>query len=269
MAEDAVFTGPVTVNLNTTSEVHIERRAGSIRGLLLSNSAIDAANDIDIAPGSARDSGDTSDLVLPVGITKRLDAAWQAGTDNGGLDAGVKAPSTGYHAFLVGKEGTDDADVIFSTSAINPVLPVGWDARRRIGSFMTDASGNIRPFHQAGGWFTYRDQTPSDGGSINLTTTVLQRLSVPLGVKFECQLFVITSSAPATPGWMLVRDPESGIPPTVGTGYGVYYRNAQVEGFSMRCFTDHSGQVYLKDDTVNGYVQVQVRSYFDHRDEHL
>jgi hypothetical protein len=37
----------------------------------------------------------------------------------------------------------------------------------------------------------------------------------------------------------------------------------------MRVFTDRSGQVYLKDDTANGYVQVQVRWYFYHRDDYI
>src|SRR5512134_2069216 len=65
----------------------------------IANSAADASNDIDIAAGAClADEG--VPITLTAGITKRLDAAWAAGSGNGGLDTGSKANSTWYSVWL-------------------------------------------------------------------------------------------------------------------------------------------------------------------------
>lgn len=91
---------------------------GHIAGLTLSNNASDATNDIDIADGEARDTTNVRTMVLSSGLTKRLDAAWQAGTGNGGLDSGTIANAT-YHVHLIENPNstpTPTLDVIFSLS---------------------------------------------------------------------------------------------------------------------------------------------------------
>ena len=56
----------------------------------IANNATDASNDIDIAAGAClADEG--VPITLAAAISKRLDAAWAAGTGEGGLDTGSKA----------------------------------------------------------------------------------------------------------------------------------------------------------------------------------
>lgn len=81
-----------------------------INGLRVSVNATDSINDIDILAGSVRDSTDTVDLVLPSKLTKRMDAAFAAGTNQGSYvqsanlagtitSAGINVTGTGT-AFL-------------------------------------------------------------------------------------------------------------------------------------------------------------------------
>ncbi len=92
---------------------------GFLYGLTLSNNVSDATNDIDIAPGKARDSTDTENIYLAAGITKRLDAAWAVGSGNGGLDQGSIANAT-YHKHLIKRVDTGVVDAIFSLSHDKP-----------------------------------------------------------------------------------------------------------------------------------------------------
>lgn len=241
---------------------------GSISGLVVSNNASDANNDLDISPGAARDSTSTYDLILASGITKRLDAAWAVGTGNGGLDTGSKAATTGYHVYLIRRTSDGVIDVLLSTSATSPTLPSGWVAKRRIGSVMTNGSSNIRAFKQAGGWFSYRDGAAAEAGPIALATPVLQTISVPSGIKYEVSMLAITAHASSTPGWVVVSDPDLGVPSN-GANYGVFYRRAAIEGFVLRCFTDSSRHIYVYDDVADADIYINTRSYFDHRDEYL
>jgi hypothetical protein len=72
----------------------------SIRGLTLSNNGSDATNDIDVAAGNTAADTDGGPLILPAVITKRLDAAWAVGTNQGELDTGAIANTT-YHVWLI------------------------------------------------------------------------------------------------------------------------------------------------------------------------
>jgi len=112
--------GSNTASIGTTSTTRFQAYGagyarGHIGGLKLSNNASDATNDIDIAPGEARDKTNARGMVLSSGITKRLDATFTAGTGNGGLDQGVIANAT-YHVHLIENPTTVATDAIFSLS---------------------------------------------------------------------------------------------------------------------------------------------------------
>ncbi|HEV2557969.1 MAG TPA: hypothetical protein VGU45_05025 [Microvirga sp.] len=157
-----------------------------LSGLQLANNASDLVNDIDIAPGEARDSADGADIVLAGTLTKRLDAAWAVGTGQGGLDAGSKAASTTYHVWLIKRTDTGVVDVLFSMAATEPMMPAGYDRRRRIGSVLTDGSGNIRRFVQAGTLFRIASVNAVTGSS-NRSTSLLA-LSVPSGIRVRAKM---------------------------------------------------------------------------------
>lgn len=286
-AQHAAFTGAVAeITVDTTKKAPVvhdgvtpggipiaredhshQSLSGGLRGLLLANNATDAANDIDIAVGAARDSSNVLDLALASGITKRLDATWAVGTGNGGLDSGTKAANTGYHVYLIRRDSDGVVDALFSTSATNPTMPSGWTHRRRIGSFVTDASGNIRAFSQSGGWFKYK--APAEDVNVSgLNNPFLATLPVPGGVKVEVELTAVTSLPAGGVGWVYIRDPDLGIPSTASNNMGTFYRTGTLHGFTHRCQTDSARHVYLADMSSAATAIVYTQGYFDHRDEY-
>ena len=116
------------------------------RGLILSNNAIDATNDINISAGGWLDDTFVDVMVLGTALTKRLDAAWAVGTNQGGLDTGSIANTT-YHVFLIKSFGTGVTDVLFSASATAPTMPTSYDYKVYIGSIIRE-SGAIIGFTQ-------------------------------------------------------------------------------------------------------------------------
>lgn len=153
---------------------------GYIYGLTLSNNVTDPTNDIDIAVGRATDSDNNEMMVLSSALTKRLDATWAVGTNQGGLDTGTVANAT-YHVWLIERTDTGVVDVLFSTSATAPTMPTNYDRKRRIGSIVRGASA-INRFVQDGDLFLY-DTPVLDVSATNPgTSAVTQALTVPTGI---------------------------------------------------------------------------------------
>jgi len=86
--------------------------------------------------GSARNSTNQADIVLPLAVTIN-------GAANGinGLDTGVLVLSTLYTIYAVGDSTNNNVPgAVLSASAVSPTLPVGYDMWRKIGYIRTDAS---------------------------------------------------------------------------------------------------------------------------------
>ena len=113
---------------------------GYLQGLVLSNDAGDLTNDLGVSVGVARDDTDTYNIKLTAAIVKRGDAAFVAGTAQGGGNitggAGLK------YIYLIGKAAdATAADVFFSASAPGAVaLPATWDIKRLVGARYWDGS---------------------------------------------------------------------------------------------------------------------------------
>ncbi len=158
---------------------------GYLAGLKLSNNGTDATNDIDIAVGEATDSTHVVRMKLTSALTKRLDAVWAAGTNQGGLDTGVEANSTWYHLWLIRKDSDGSIDALFSTSATAPTMPGGYTYKRRIGSVYNDSGGNLKAFTQTGDRFMWNTYTTDASSEAIGTTAILYTLTVPTGVEVE------------------------------------------------------------------------------------
>ena len=163
---------------------------GAKFGLGTSNNATDANNDIDVAAGFVVSSDGLEQMTLASAITKRLDASWAVGTNQGGLDTGSKANSTWYHVHLIKRVDTGVVDVLFSTSATAPTLPANYTKSRRIGSVQTDGSGNIRGFVQTGDMFEWKTMRFDYNGVVISTTSSLRVVSAPLGVSTQAWMRV-------------------------------------------------------------------------------
>lgn len=148
-------------------------------GLDLSNNSGDANNDIDIAAGRCSDSALAYFMTLAAGITKRLDAAWSAGTGNGGLFSGSKAPDTWYAVHIIRKDTDGTLDAGFDTSATAANKPAGYSNYRRRGWIRTNGSGNIIGFYNNKDKFLWKSPI-LDVDVTNLgTSESLKTLSVP------------------------------------------------------------------------------------------
>ncbi len=116
---------------------------GYFNGLELTINVTDPDHDIDIATGVAQDDTETVDMELVTGLTKRLDAAFAAGTNQGMLDSGSIAALTTYFIFLIQNTTTSVNDVLASISQVSPAFPTGFDVKVLIGTALTDANANI------------------------------------------------------------------------------------------------------------------------------
>lgn len=161
-----------------------ERPQGYLYGMILTNNAGDTTNDIDISAGTAR-AANTTNINLSA-ITKRLDAAWAVGTNQGGLDTGSIGNGT-YHVHAIKRMDTLVTDVLFSLSVGAPTLPTGYTVSRRIGAFVR-AAGAIVPFIHDDNRFTLK--VPVRDSAANPGTAAVTRTlaSIPTGIRVEAIL---------------------------------------------------------------------------------
>lgn len=154
----------------------------AIQGLTYANNGSDATNDIDIAVGGAMDGTSARMMVLSSALTKRLDAAWAVGTNQGGLDTGSIA-DTDYYIWLINRSDTDVTDVLFSTSATSPTMPTNYNYKRLIGWFKRVSSAIVafKTYEMEGGGINMMWTAPTL--DINTTLTTSRRtdaVKVPL-----------------------------------------------------------------------------------------
>lgn len=121
------------------------------------NNGSDASNDIDFLTIKAIDTTGVFLFNSSTTVTKRLDASWTAGTNQGGLDTGSEATSTWYACWAIAKaDGT--IDYLFSLSATAPTMPTGYVYKVRIGWIYNQSTSIIRPFFQKDRLFSWSTQ---------------------------------------------------------------------------------------------------------------
>ena len=181
-----------------------------IDGLELANNASDTAHDIDIATGFAMDSTNIYALTLSAILTKRIDAAWAAGTNQGGLDTGNVAANTWYHIYLIRKDSDGSIDALFTATYGSPTMPAGYTAKRRIGAVATSGASDINLFIQHRDKF-YWSAPPLDVDDADLDTTgeTYTLANLPVGYKVLAFLHIELYLASATP-YIYVRSPDVG-----------------------------------------------------------
>ncbi|CCM77131.1 hypothetical protein [Rhizobium mesoamericanum] len=219
---------------------------GKLFGLTLSNNVSDATNDIDIAAGSA--ASDTSPyylMTLAAGITKRLDAAWAVGTNQGGLDTGSPA-NTSYFVWLIQRSDTGVVDVLFSASSTSPTMPTNYDRKRRIGAIIRESAA-IVAFKQVGNVFK---RAPAV--SLNSTSAVastLVSLAVPVGIVVQPILNSFMQIPAAASASNLIGDAAVGSANTtihqLVSNFGTTEVNAERVTIPGGFFTDTSGNIYF------------------------
>lgn len=236
----------------------------SLSGLTISNNATDAVNDIDIAPGTCVDSTNTVSITLTASLTKRLDALWAAGNNQGGLDTGT-FPTGTYHVFAIKNPTTGAVDALFSLSPTAPTLPTGYTAFRRIGSFMR--AGSNRAFQQFGDEF-YLAAPNLDVAGLNSegTNAILRTLTVPTGINVKAMLRVRGTSPNAwgvlfTPPDVPDVVPELADAPLVDIGNSP----GSPDRSTLAIRTNTSAQIRTRATTANVTLHVVTYGWIDAR----
>lgn len=191
---------------------------GHIFGLTMSNAA-DTLNDITIAAGSARSEDNTTDMVLAAAITKRLDAAWAVGTNQGGINTGAEAASTWYEVILIKRTDTNVVDVMFSTTANRATLPTNYTKSRRIGWIRNDAASAILQFTQVDDYITLTTQVGDASAQVTDTAAAVTLTAPPSSIaRFRAGLVHDGSGTAQTVTLVFSEIVEGNITPAVGSG---------------------------------------------------
>lgn len=224
-----------------------------VRGLTLSNNGADANNDIDIATGQAR--GNSVTVTNSATLTKRLDASWAEGANQGGLDTGSKANSTTYHVHAIRKDADGTFDALFSTSVGSPTMPSGWTRVQRLGAVLTDGSGNIRAFIQSGNEFWLN----TEGGVTNYVASGARSkaalsITVPSGIRVRAILavYIHASAVDATANASVYDGANTSIRVRLRL-----YGSASVNGgeWEVRQYSDTSSNIQFSLSSVHASTQ--------------
>jgi hypothetical protein len=165
---------------------------GTITGLAYSNNGSDATNDIDIAAGGCMDATGAYWMSRAASITKRLDAAWAVGTNQGGLDTGSIA-NNDYYIWQIARSDTGVVDVLFSTSNTAPTMPSNYDYKRLIGWFKRVSAAIVafKTWQTAGGGIAFRWIAPTlDINQASTLSTSQQYDAVKVPLTFETDALV-------------------------------------------------------------------------------
>ena len=184
---DILTTRDVSFRYNGTNFIKVENvnpATNTIQGIsyspqkiTIANNSTDANNDIDFSGGNFVFSDFSGQAYVPA-MTKRLDANWTAGTNQGGLDTGTKLNSQGYGVYAIYNPSTNVADYLFTATGVTAItLPSGFTKFKYIGSILTNSSGNIIAFKQADNYFYFTDildasPTPTSGVYSTYTLSV-------------------------------------------------------------------------------------------------
>ena len=238
--------------------------------ITIANNATDANNDIDFSAGNFQFADGSGQAVLSA-LTKRLDASWTAGTNQGGLDTGTKANSTWYHCYAIHNPTSGVSDAIFSTNATSPSLPTGYTKYKRVGSVKTNISGNIIAFLQRDKFFEWKDVVKDlDIASVVATKTPIT-VSAPLGIEtiVRCRSGLQVGSQ-SDVNINILSSYNNSLLPTDGDG-GSYDSDIgsdinYINGTNLLVATDLSSQIYYiaSRNTAVGNFAVRTKGYYDY-----
>ena len=243
--------------------------SGQLFGLETSNNVSDATNDIDITAGQAADSTNALLMVLSSALTKRLDAAWAVGTNQGGLDTGSIANTT-YAVWLIMRSDTGVVDALFSTSATSPTMPTNYDYKRRIG-FIIRTGGAIKAFVQTGDLFDWT--TPVNDFTVNNpgTSSNPRAVTVPDKTIAICNLR-LADQTPAGETYFLARNPSTNDTAPGSSAFSLQ-TNSQGAGvpaaasgqFQVKTAASSAIATRLDSSTADHYIVCTTMGYIDRR----
>jgi hypothetical protein len=226
-----------------------------LSAITLSNNISSPNTDIDFSSGVFQ-FADGSGRAAVSALTKKLNANWVAGTNQGGLDTGTKTTSTWYHCYAIYNPTTQVSDFLFSTGATTPiVLPSGFTKYKWIGAILNTSGNVILSFIQDGKTITYNSILIYDSPSIPTTPTVASCFT-PAGIRVKglfTALFDTTNTVTTT---LIYTDPIKTTFTRI-VAYGGPYNS----GNNFEAFTDYSTYIKLSKSDANAIDYCKVYNY--------
>lgn len=230
----------------------------SIRGYGYTNNATDPTNDINFGAGEARDSTGLYTIIQPSTLIKQLDAAWAAGTNQGGRMSAAAIANTTYFLFVIYNPSSGAVDAGFDVSSSAPTLPSGYTHFRRTGAILREG-GVIVPFVTANIGIALRRVlrvTPiSSYNTANPgTAQVLVTLHVPIGIGVQALVAAhLVDATPAAATNMLIGAPgQADVAPSATVcDLGIEAAGATVPqraSSNVQRGTNSSGQIFFRLD---------------------
>ena len=146
--------------------------------ITISNNSTDSEHDLDFTAGNAQAINGSS-VYRVEALTKRIDATWVAGTNQGGMDIGPPPTDAPIYCYNIQNLTTGVGDVLYTTSVPNAItkaytganMPSGWGNEDYIGACHTDGSANLHRMTWYFGNRIYRASYNSGSKVIALNTT--------------------------------------------------------------------------------------------------
>lgn len=243
-----------------------------LAGLTLSSTG--PSTTMTTAAGQATDSTNATTMTL-IAATAKTTAAWVVGTAVGGLDTGTIANNTWYHFYAMLRPDTGVVDVSFSLSANAPTtggsIPAAYTRFRRIGSGLTNGSGQWVPFQQRGDKVLWNTAVMDIDSLAFVGTSTFYTISTPLGVKTEAILRLFKSQG--TTGTVNFWTPDIGVvgastsTTPLGVGHTDSATGASISEFLV--LTNTSRQIYGGASAGSQSVKLLTNGWIDTRGRDL
>jgi len=238
--------------------------------ITIANNIADPNNDIDFSAGNFIFS-DFSGQAVATAMTKRLDAPWVAGTNQGGLFSGTKAANTTYHPFAIYDPVNNLSDFGFSTSLIAADRPVAYTKFKRIASLLTNVSLIIREsnysFNNDGSYFCYYKTPITDYSSTGSLAGALIPLTIPTGSSTLALLFLgCSNSGVANHAIYLTNPAVSNDLPTLSLATLLLGQGASTidGGAQAQVITNTTSQIRLRSNSLSGVTNITTLGYTDY-----
>ncbi len=248
-----------------------------LSGVGMANNAGDATNDIDIASGQCTDSTNAVNITCAA-MTKRLDANWAAGTNQGFRNSGAAITNTTYHIYAVATAaGVQDYYAHTSTTVATVITALQAETggasylyARRIGSIIRSA-GAILAFIQDGDYFRLSSVVLDVDVTNPGTAAVTRTLTVPLGINVQAMVNVYAFDTTPTAFNGLLSDlaATDQAPSATAAPLGNFRANSAGDGLSMQLVvrTNTSSQIRsrISNSTGNTVLRIATAGWSDSR----
>lgn len=237
---------------------------GHIFGITIENNAIDSDHDIDFQIGECRDDSNQIDIDFPSVITKKIDATWAAGTNQGGLAFGLSLTAdTTYHCFILANDqgdvdaGFDEEPDGATLLADAAVISAGYTHLRRVASLVTNSAGNIFPFMQSGNHFYYLGEVLNFDLNNFGTSALIEDVYIPSRINAIAILDSEGSDAVNNPDIRISPVAGPDLAPTSSNATFSLRTNATVQSTQHMIPVDHSsvasiGQIRIRSSASTG-----------------